>query len=77
MAGSVKADHRHDGLLRVRRERPGTQAADERDELATFHASGTPVLQTERIAHLSHGRRLLKLRPPVDRPYVGLRWLRT
>src|SRR5215467_14606727 len=32
----------------------------QRDELATFHYSVPPVLPTERIAHLSYGRRLLR-----------------
>jgi hypothetical protein len=31
-----------------------------RDELAPFHCPVPPVLQTERIAHLSYGRSLLR-----------------
>jgi hypothetical protein len=79
------------GLLRARRERPSCgRAAEQRDEVAPFHCPVSPVLPTERIAHLGQagGAALrdfdpayvgfgVKLRPPVDRPYVGLRWLRT
>ena len=40
-------------LLRARRERPrGRRAAEQRHELATFHYPMSPVLPTERIAHL-------------------------
>src|SRR5262249_45945187 len=39
--------------LRARRERPGRRgAAQQRDELAPFHCPMSPVLPTERIAHL-------------------------
>ena len=38
---------------RARRERPRRRrAAEKRDELATFHYPMSPVLPTERIAHL-------------------------
>src|SRR5262245_15038754 len=48
-------------LLRARRHRPRrSRAAEERNELATFHCPMPPVLLTERIAHLSYGRRLLR-----------------
>src|SRR5262249_60677715 len=48
-------------LLRARRERPCSHsAAEKRDELAPFHCPIPPVLSTERIAHLSYGRRLLR-----------------
>src|SRR5262245_23430616 len=53
-------DHRHRRLLRARRERPRSRAADERDELAPSHCRGPPVLPAERIPHLSYGRRLLR-----------------
>ena len=47
-------------LLRPRGERPsGGRAAEQRDELAVFHCPVPPVLSTERIPHLSYGRRLL------------------
>ena len=47
-------------LLRPRGERPsGGRAAEQRDELAAFHCPVPPVLSTERIPHLSYGRRLL------------------
>jgi hypothetical protein len=40
-------------LLRARRERPRRGgAAEQRDELASFHCPVPPVLPTERIAHL-------------------------
>src|SRR5262247_1168854 len=40
-------------LLRVRRERPrGRRAADERDELASFHCRSTSRACERRIAHL-------------------------
>jgi hypothetical protein len=38
----------------------GRRAAEERDEHAPFHCPMPPVLLTERIAHLSYGRRLLR-----------------
>src|SRR5262249_9879783 len=48
-------------LLRARREGPrGSRAAEQRDELPPFHCPMPPVLPTERIAHLSYGRRLLR-----------------
>jgi hypothetical protein len=48
-------------LLRARRERPpGGSAAEQRDERAPVHSPMPPVLPTERIAHLSFGRRLLR-----------------
>src|SRR6266404_9261087 len=54
------ADAPH-ALLRARRERPrDRRAAEQRDELAAFHCPMPPVLLTERIAHLSYGRRLLR-----------------
>src|SRR5262249_48390333 len=41
------------GLLRARRQRPrGHRPANQRDELAAFHYPMSPVLPTERIAHL-------------------------
>jgi hypothetical protein len=47
------------GLLRPRRQRPADRrAAKQRDEIAPFHCPMPPVLPTERIAHLSYGRRL-------------------
>jgi hypothetical protein len=40
-------------LLRARRERPpGRRSAQEGDELPPFHSPTSPVLPTERIAHL-------------------------
>jgi hypothetical protein len=40
------------GLLRARRERPrGYRAAEQRDELTTFHVA--PVLSHRKIAHAS------------------------
>jgi hypothetical protein len=40
-------------LLRTRRERPcGCRAAEQRDEVAPFHCPMSPVLPTEKIAHL-------------------------
>src|SRR5207253_10835701 len=36
------------------------RTAEKRYELAPFHCPMPPVLQTERIAHLSYGRRLLR-----------------
>jgi hypothetical protein len=36
------------------------RAAEQGDELAAFHCPVSPVLPTERIAHLSYGRRLLR-----------------
>jgi len=48
-------------LLRARRERPRhCRAAEQRDELAALHCPMPPVLLTERIAHHSYGRRLLR-----------------
>src|SRR5262249_22644276 len=53
-AGMQETDHRHlAGLLRSRREWPRRRAAEQRDERAPFHCSVSPVLPTERIAHLS------------------------
>src|SRR5262249_7835208 len=40
-------DHRHCRLLRPRRERPRSRAADERDELAAFHHSITSSARAE------------------------------
>src|SRR5262249_46629217 len=56
-----KSDARHRaGLLRARRERPCRRSpAEQRDEGAPFHSLMPPVLPSERIAHLSYGRRLL------------------
>src|SRR5262249_47535658 len=57
--GTEHADHWH-RLLRTRREWPrGSGAAEQRDELAPVHCPISPVLPTERIAHLSYCRRLL------------------
>src|SRR5262245_16867438 len=48
-------------ILRPRPKRPrGCRAAEQRNEFAAFHCPMPPVLQTERIAHLSYGRRLLR-----------------
>src|SRR6516164_4967609 len=59
--GVKKSDHRHRRLLRARRERPRSRrATEERDEVAPFHCPMPPVLATKRIAHLSHGRGLLR-----------------
>src|SRR5262249_35636818 len=44
--------HRHRRLLRVRRERPRSRTAEQRDEPASSHCPMPPVLPTERIAHL-------------------------
>jgi hypothetical protein len=55
-----ESDHRHRWLLRARRERPRGRDAEQRDELAAFHCPMPPVLLTERIAHLSYGKRLLR-----------------
>ena len=42
------SDRRHlIGLLRVRRERPSSRAAEQRDELAPVHCPMPPVLPTE------------------------------
>jgi len=58
--GSIKeSDHGHCRLLPARRERPRCRAAEQRDEVAPVHCPKPPVLPTERIAHLSYGRRLL------------------
>src|SRR5215472_11223640 len=46
-------------LLRARRERPRRRTAEQTDEGAPFHCPVSPVLPTERIAHLGYGRRLL------------------
>jgi hypothetical protein len=37
--------------LRARHERPRSRAAEQRDQLATFHCPMSPVLPTERIPH--------------------------
>src|SRR5262245_39037367 len=55
-----ESDRRHRRLLRARRERPHRCAAEQRDEVAPFHCPMPPVLPTERIAHLSYSRRLLR-----------------
>jgi hypothetical protein len=47
-------------LLCARREWPRRRAAEKRDELPPLHRPMPPVLPTERIAHLSYGRRLLR-----------------
>jgi hypothetical protein len=39
-------------LLRSRRERPRRRTAEEGEELAPFHCPMSPVLRTDRIAHL-------------------------
>ncbi len=57
--GVEEPDHRHRRLLRARRKRPCRRAAEQRYEIAAFHCPVPPVLSTERIAHLSCGRRLL------------------
>src|SRR4029077_1051342 len=54
------------GVLRARRDRQRRRAAEERDELAPFHCPIPPVLPTERIAHLSYGRRLPRDRSSPD-----------
>src|SRR5262245_17623284 len=46
------SNHRHRRLLRPRRERPGSRAAEKRDEFTPYHCLTPPVLPTERIAHL-------------------------
>jgi hypothetical protein len=46
------------------------RAAEQRDELAPFHCQMPPVLPTERITHLSYGRRLLRCGISV-RPGLG------
>src|SRR5262249_1394058 len=54
-------DYRHRRLLRSRRDPPdGRRAAEQRDELAPFQCPKPPVLPTEKIAHLSYDRRLLR-----------------
>src|SRR5215216_2649835 len=51
------------GLLSARRERPSNcRAADERDEVATFHCPMPPVPPTERIAHTSVRQEIAALR---------------
>jgi hypothetical protein len=48
-------------LLAQRRKRPGSGcAAHKRDEVAAFQCPKPPVLPSERIAHLSYSRRLLR-----------------
>ena len=46
------------------------RAAEQRDELASVHCAIPPVRSTERIAHLSYGRRLLRYRISI-RPMSG------
>jgi hypothetical protein len=58
--GAKKSDGRQRRVLRARRERPRRRAAQQRDELAAFHCPMPPVLQIERIANLTYGRRLLR-----------------
>ena len=48
-----------------------SRAAEQRDELAPFHCPIPPVLPTERIAHLSYRRRLLRCGISI-RPNDGL-----
>src|SRR5262245_22062536 len=56
--GLDEADDREAGLRRARRLRPcGRRAAEQGDEPAAFHRPMPPVLPTERLAHLSYGRR--------------------
>jgi hypothetical protein len=40
-------DHRHRGLLRIRRERPRRRAAEQPDELAPFHQQFLPCFEAE------------------------------
>ena len=55
-----KTNHRYRRLLRACCQRPRGRAAEQGDELAPLHCPMPPVLSTERIAHLSYGRRLLR-----------------
>src|SRR5262249_50338304 len=70
LSAGKQADQRHAGLLRPRRERPRGRAAEQRDEIASVHCAIPPVRSTERIAHLSYGRRLLRCRISI-RPMSG------
>src|SRR3954468_23879567 len=67
--------HRHRRLLRSRHERPRRRAAQQRDELASFHCPMPPVLPTERIAHLSAAgvAALREFDPAYDRSGSWLR----
>jgi hypothetical protein len=42
------------------RERPSGRRGEQRDGVAPFHSPMPPALPSERIAHLSYGRRLLR-----------------
>jgi hypothetical protein len=65
-----RANSRYLELLRARRERPGSRAAEKRDELAPFHCALRPVLATGTVAHTSMRQETAALRnfyPAYDR----------